>query len=69
MTACLARFCAHHVEAPKAFCDGHWALLPMEIKERVADSYKAPLHDGRQPNPEWATATTQAIGWIGQRTV
>ena len=67
MTNCASRFCAEIVDAPKVFCDGHWAALPLELQEGCADAYKHPLHEYRQPNPAWASAVTRCIGFLVTR--
>ncbi len=68
MRVCESRFCNHTVEAPAVFCLRHWAMLPFELQERIGDAYKAPEHRGMQPNPAWAVAVTQAIGFLAART-
>lgn len=61
---CAARFCQITIDNDKVFCNNHWDKLPMELKEHVADAYKSPDHDGRQPNPLFATAVTKCIGYL-----
>jgi hypothetical protein len=64
---CASRFCKDWVTGEKVFCDKCWDKIPRELQERVADSFKAPEHDHRQPNPAFAVAVTQAASYLNHQ--